>query len=123
MPFGARLGSRAVREHGGEVSRVVSFVRVASLECTAEFAIIGLLLCVAFLHPCRAGRSAPPRPFGAEVVPSGGARRSQEGAVRVAILAALIDSSNHMVCHPAPLHIAECWIRGGVECFGSSTVE
>ena len=51
---------------------VVSFVRVASLECTAEAATIGLLLCVPFLHPCRARRSAPPRPFGAEVVPSGG---------------------------------------------------
>ena len=119
MPFGARLGSRAVREHGGEVSRVVSFVRVASLECTAVVAIIGLLLCVAFLHPCRAGRSAPPRPFGAEVVPRVGARPSHEGAVRVAILAALIDSSNHMACHPAPLHVAESLIRGGAEVLAS----
>ena len=45
---------------------VVSFVRVASLECTAEVATIGLLLCVPFLHPCKAGRSPTPRPFGAE---------------------------------------------------------
>ena len=51
---------------------VVLFLRVASLECTAEVAIIGVFLCVPFLHPCRAGRSGPPRPVGAEVVPSGG---------------------------------------------------